>query len=147
MSQLHAAVIFSSYLAFFVAVITGVLFLLQERGLKLKDPRVLRGPTLPLEALDRINLTAVVVGFGLFSFGMIQGHFLAQQNWGAYFSGDPIEVWSLITWVAYGAVLGLRLSAGLKGRRVVFMSVMSFGLLMFTFLGVHYLLRSRHVLI
>mgnify|MGYP001593864766 CR=1 FL=1 len=145
MIALHALVIFASYIAFFAAVVSGVGFLVQESRLKRKDPRVLRGQGIPLELLDRTNGISVVIGFALFSVGMIQGHLLAKRNWGSYWSGDPKEIWSLLTWAAYAAVLGLRLTAGLKGRRVVFMSVMSFLLVMFTFVGVNYLMGGKHV--
>ena len=141
----HAVVIFVSYGAFFLALITGMLFLLQERRLKQKDPRILTVPSIPLEVLDHVNLYAVVIGFILFSVGMLEGSRLARLEWGSYFSGDPKELWSLITWIAYAVVLGLRLTAGLRGRRVVFMSVMSFLLVMFTFVGVNYLIGGKHV--
>ncbi len=141
----HAFIIFVSYAAFAVALLTGMLFLVQESRLKRKDPRVLAvGVILPLELLDRINLYAVVAGFTLFSIGMLQGSRLARLEWGSYFNGDPKELWSLITWAAYAAVLALRLSRGLRGRRVVFLSVLSFALVLFTFVGVNHLVASRH---
>ena len=144
MITLHALIIFASYGAFFLALLTGMLFLLQERRIKRKDPCVLRAPLLPLELLDRVNLYAVVAGFTLFSIGMLQGSRLARLEWGAYFSGDPKELWSLITWAAYGVVLGLRLTRGLRGRRVVFLSVLSFALVLVTFIGAGHLMGSRH---
>ncbi|MBI3616235.1 MAG: cytochrome c biogenesis protein CcsA [Candidatus Omnitrophica bacterium] len=144
MIALHAAVLFASYAAFFVAVVTGVLFLVQERRLKRKDPRVLQA-VLPLELLDRVNLWSVLVGFALFSFGMIQGFLLARTRWGAFWTGDPKEVWSLATLAAYAAVLGFRASVGLRGRRIVFLSVVSFLLVLFTFVGVNYFIGGRHV--
>ena len=140
----HAFIIFASYAAFALALLTGVLFLAQESRLKRKDPTLLASGAVPLELLDRINLYAVVAGFTLFSAGMITGSWLARLEWGAYFNADPKELWSLITWGAYAAVLGLRLTCGLRGRRVVFLSVMSFALLAFTFFGVNYLIGTRH---
>lgn len=145
MIGLHAGVIFTSYLAFFLAVVSGLAFLVQERRLKRKDPRFLASSTLPLELLDRINLCAVVAGFLLFTAGMVGGYFLARKEWGAFFNGDPKEMSSLFTWIAYAAVLALRLSVGLRGRRVVFMSVLSFGMVLFTLVGVNYWLGGRHV--
>ena len=144
MIALHAAVLFASYIAFFLAVVTGVLFLVQERWLKRKDPRVLQA-VLPLDLLDRVNWWSVLVGFSLFSFGMIQGLFLARARWGTFWNGDPKEVWSLATLAAYAAVLGFRVSVGLRGRRIVFMSVVSFLLVLFTFVGVNYFVGGRHI--
>ena len=133
MIPLHVAALFASYLAFFGAVVTGVAFLLQERRIKRKDPGVLRAGAVPLELLDRTNLVCVVAGFLLFSFGMLQGNWIARKEWGAYFTGDPRELFSVITWAFYGWVLWLRLTVGLRGRRVIFLSVMSFLLVVFTF--------------
>lgn len=141
----HAFILYASYGAFFLALLTGLLFLVQERQLKRKDPRLLNARQLPLEFLDRVNLYAVVAGFTLFSIGMLQGSRLARLEWGAYFNGDPKEFWSLITWAAYAAVLVLRLTRGLRGRRVVFMSVLSFALVMVTCIGAGYFMESRHI--
>ena len=140
----HAALLFTSYAAFFLAVVTGVVFLLQENRLKRKDPRVLEAKGLPLELLDRINWWAVLAGFVLYTIGTIDGLFLARENWGSFWSGDPKEVWTFVTLAAYAGVLGLRLTVGLRGRRVIFMSVMSFLLVIFTCVGVNHLLGSRH---
>lgn len=145
MVTLHAWTLLISYAAFFLAVVAGVLFLVQERQLKRKDPRILEAAVLPLEMLDQVNLWAVGIGFLLFSLGMVPGLVLARSNWGAFFSGDPKEILSWMTWAAYGAVFGLRLKAGLKGHRVVLLSVMSFFLALFTFIGVNTLLKSRHL--
>ena len=145
MIELHAVVIFASYAAFFLAVLTGVLFLVQERRLKRKDSRILNSLTVPLDLLDQVNLWAVVAGFGLFSFGILRGVFLAKANWGAFWTWDPKEIASGVTWLAYAVVLVLRATVGLKGHRVVLLSVMSFLLVMFTFIGVNYFVGGRHV--
>ncbi len=145
MVTFHALAIFSSYAAFFLAVVTGLLFLAQEGQLKRKDPKILEAAALPLEMLDQVNLWAVVIGFLLLSAGMVPGVVLARSNWGAYFNGDPKEIWSLLTWAAYAGVLGLRLKGGLRGHRVILLSVMAFLLVLFTFVGVNTLLGGRHV--
>ncbi|MBI3333455.1 MAG: cytochrome c biogenesis protein CcsA [Candidatus Omnitrophica bacterium] len=145
MIGLHLVLIFFSYAAFAVAVATGVSFLLKERWLKRKDPRVLRSGTIPLELLDEVNRWAVVVGFAFFSALLIQGHLLARRSWQAFRIGDSTEIWSGITWAAYALVLALRIRMGLRGRRVVFMSVMSFGVAVTTLVGVSRLVGGRHL--
>lgn len=143
---LHAVLIAVSYAAFFAAVVTGMAFLVQERRLKLKDPRVLRSEAVSLEMLDWMNRWAVIVGFAFFSVVIVQGHLLARRSWAHFRFGDPTEIWSALTWCAYAVVLALRLQAGLRGRRVVFMSVMSFLVAIFTVVGVSHLLGGRHLL-
>lgn len=144
MIALHAAVLFASYAAFFLAVVTGVLFLVQERWLRRKDPRILSAG-IPLELLDRLNLWAVGMGLALFGAGMAQGLFLARRTWGSFLSGDPKEIWSGLTLAAYALVLGLRVTARLRGRRLVWMSVASFALVIVTFVGVNLFIGGRHV--
>ena len=141
----HAAVIFASYAAFFLALVTGVAFLAQERRLKRKDPRVIRSNLIPIEVLDRVNRWAVIVGFLLFSLGMVEAQILAEKSWGSFWLLDPKVVFCGLTWIAYATVLWLRVTVGLRGRRVVFMSVMSFLLVMFTFVGVNYFIGGKHV--
>ena len=41
------------------------------------------------------------VGFPLMTFGMLSGALWANQIWGDYWSWDPKETWSLITWFLY----------------------------------------------
>ncbi|MCM8794654.1 MAG: cytochrome c biogenesis protein [Candidatus Omnitrophica bacterium] len=144
--NLHGSVLFASYGAFLLAVVTGVLFLVEEGRLKRKDSRILASRAIPLDLLDTVNFWAVLSGFLLFSLGIVKGFSLARQSWGGFWRWDPIEVASGMTWLAYAVVLVLRATVGLKGRRVVFMSVMSFLFVMFTFVGVHYLAGSKHVL-
>lgn len=144
MIQLHAAIFFASYAAFLAAVLTGVLYLVQERGLKRKDPAVLSRQWIPLEMLDRFNGLAVVGGFALYSFGLIQGYWLTRSEWGAFVAGDPVEIASYLAWAAYAAVLLLRLTVGLKGRRVILLSVMAFGFVVLTGLTIVFCVGSRH---
>ncbi len=146
MITLHAAILFLSYAAFFVALISGIAFLKQEQRLKHKDPKLVGARILPLEAWDRINWTSVVAGFILYSIGMVQSLGLAHKEWGAFFNADPVELCALGTWVSYAAVLVLRLKVGLKGRRVIFLSVMSFGLVLFTLFALSYMSGTRHTL-
>lgn len=131
MIPLHVAVLFASYLAFFAAVVTGLGFLAQERRIKRKDPAVLMGGGVPLELLDRVNLWCVVAGFALYTFGAAQGYLLARGEWSA---GSPpdLKAWTGVIWAAYACVLWLRLTAGLRGRRVILLSVMAFLLVVFT---------------
>ena len=131
MTALHAWVLLASYAVFFAAVVTGLGFLVLERRIKRKDPAVLRGGGVPLELLDRVNLWCVVAGFALFTLGMAEGYLLGRGAPGGGLS-DPKELWGGVVWAAYAAVLWLRLTAGLRGRRVILLSVMAFLLVVFT---------------
>jgi hypothetical protein len=56
-----------------------------------------------------------------------------------FWSWDPKEVWSAITWLFYAALLHERLTVGWRGKRAAIMAIIGFGALIFTFLGVNFL--------
>ena len=67
--------------------------------------------------------------------GMITGSVYAQYALGSYWQWDPKEVWSLITWLFYAALLHERVAVGWQGRRAALMSIFCFGILIFTLSG------------
>jgi cytochrome c-type biogenesis protein CcsB len=91
------------------------------------------------KVLDEIVYRSVVVGFSLLSVGIITGAAWADHAWGSYWSWDPKETWSLITWMVYAAFLHARLARGWSGTRMAFLSILGFGCVLFTYFGVNYL--------
>ncbi|MFO7707305.1 MAG: cytochrome c biogenesis protein CcsA, partial [Desulfobacterales bacterium] len=68
----------------------------------------------------------------------------AGLAWGRFWAWDPKEVWSGITWLVYAALLHERLVVGWRGRRAAIMAIIGLGVLLFTFLGVNFLLEGHH---
>ncbi|HSO17956.1 MAG TPA: cytochrome c biogenesis protein CcsA, partial [Desulfosarcina sp.] len=83
-------------------------------------------------------------GFTMVTIGLITGVVYAKAVWGRFWSWDPKEVWSAITWLFYAALLHERLTVGWRGRRAAFMAIIGFGVLLFTFFGVNFLLQGHH---
>ena len=75
---------------------------------------------------------------------MITGSIYAQVALEKYWQWDPKEVWSLITWLFYAALLHERLAVGWRGRRAAIMSIICFCVLIFTFVGASLLLGGYH---
>jgi cytochrome c-type biogenesis protein CcsB len=98
----------------------------------------------PLDTLDDINYRCLTLGFPLLTIAIITGAIWAETAWGAYWSRDPKETWSLITWFVYAALLHGRLTTGWRGRRAAIFAVFGFFVLLFTFLGVNLLLEGLH---
>jgi ABC-type transport system involved in cytochrome c biogenesis permease subunit len=94
--------------------------------------------------LDTISYYSLIYGFPFLTVGMITGSIYAQFALGTYWQWDPKEVWSLITWLFYAALLHERLAAGWRGRRAAIMSIICFGILLFTFVGVSMLYSGYH---
>ena len=80
----------------------------------------------------------------MLTIGLIVGLVYAKSVWGRFWSWDVKEVWSGISWLVYAALLHQRLAFGWRGRRTAIMAIIGFGILLFTFLGVNFLLQSHH---
>jgi len=92
-----------------------------------------------LEILDDLSYQMVVIGFLLLTLGIITGSVWAHSAWGSYWTWDPKETWSLVTWLVYAAMLHARFMKGWKGKRLAFFSVIGFLCVLFTYFGVNYL--------
>ena len=125
-----------SYVAFLAAFVSGMLFLVQERQLKRKTMGVLFHRLPSLEALDRVNFLAISAGFGLLTVGVVFGLVGADLLLGRWWTGAPKTSATLVLWGLYLGLWLVRLRATLRGRRVALLSILGFGLVFFTFIGV-----------
>ncbi len=141
---IHVVTIFAGDGMFAIMFAAAVMYLLQEGQIKGKRFGFLYTRLPSLQTLDSINHHALVIGFPLLTLGMVSGAIYAQQALGTYWQWDPKEVWSLITWLAYAVLLHERLTVGWRGRRAAVMSIVCFGLLIFTFIGVSLLFSDYH---
>ncbi|MDH5202725.1 MAG: c-type cytochrome biogenesis protein CcsB [Nitrospirota bacterium] len=97
------------------------------------------------ETLDEITYKSIAVGFPVFTLGgLIFGAIWADQAWGTYWSWDPKETWSLITWFVYAFYLHSRMVRGWRGKKVAIVAVTGFVVAMFTYVGVNLLLSGLH---
>ncbi len=140
----HVVVIFIGEAAFALACGIGILYLLQENAIKTKRHRFFFRRLPSLDLLDSVGYVCIVVGFTMLTLGLITGFVYAKSIWGRFWSWDPKEVWSGITWLFYAALLHERLTVGWRGRRSAIMAIIGFGVLLFTFLGVNLFLEGHH---
>ena len=139
----HVLTCFLGYAAFAVSFGSSIAFLVKNRkSKKLSDasPGVLPGTDL----LDEIIYKANAVGFLLLGIGIITGAIWANYAWGSYWSWDPKETWSLITWLIYAIFLHARFTIGWRGNRTAVLSIIGFCGVLFTFFGVNYVLSGLH---
>jgi cytochrome c-type biogenesis protein CcsB len=92
-----------------------------------------------LDIIDQVVYRSILVGFPMLTIGIITGAVWADYAWGSYWSWDPKETWSLITWFVYAGFLHARLTRDWSGRRTAFLSLLGFAAVMFTYFGVNYL--------
>jgi ABC-type transport system involved in cytochrome c biogenesis permease subunit len=96
------------------------------------------------DALDRITYKTICIAFPLLTLMIAAGAFWANRAWGSYWNWDPKETWAAITWLVYAGYLHMRITRGWRGRRAAYFAILGFGVVMFTFFGVTYLLPGLH---
>ncbi len=133
---IHVITCFLGYAAFGLAFGAASLYLVQALTARPQTP----APTL----LDRLIYRATVIGFIFLTLGILTGAVWAETAWGRYWSWDPKETASLITWFIYAALLHARLVQGWQGRPIAWLAVVGFGAVLFTYLGVSFLLPGLH---
>jgi len=136
----HVVTCFIGYAAFAVAAALGVMYLLRERALAQNQPSRLPDK----EVLDDLIHKTMIFGFIWLSMGIITGAVWADSAWGTYWSWDPKETWSLITWFFYAITLHARYTRGLSGKRTAWLAIIGLACVLFTYYGVNFLLSGLH---
>ena len=136
----HVVTCFIGYAAFAVSFGISILYITRESKQEASAHSLLPD----IRRLDELNYQMVLFGFLWLSLGIITGSVWADLAWGAYWSWDPKETWSLITWLIYAALLHARAMKGWRGGRVAWLSVIGFGCVLFTYFGVNFLLGGLH---
>lgn len=130
----HVFFAWFAFAAFTIAFSTGILYLLKSSG---KKGILERLPSLKL--LDELSIRLILFGFFTEAVMIASGAIWAYGLWGRYWGWDPVETWSLISWLTYGVVLHLRIALGWKGKRAAWLSIVSLSTIMFLLLGIKYL--------
>ena len=140
----HTIFAFIGNSIFFVSFFVSLLYLFLERGIKKKRFSQISTRFPSLEVLDSINYRCMSYGFPFLTIGIITGSLWAGMAWGSYWNWDPKETWSLITWIVYAILIHNRLTIGWRGRKTAYMMIVGFFSIMFTFLGINFILGGLH---
>jgi cytochrome c-type biogenesis protein CcsB len=139
----HIAPVVLGYAILAVAFCLSLAYLLQENQLKSKRRGGLFRRLPSLETLDQLNHRFVTWGFSLFTIGILTGAMLAKTVWGEFWSWEPVEVWSAVTWTLYAFLLQSR-AAGWRGRKAATLTIVGFAALLVTFFSVTLVFPGRH---
>ncbi len=132
---IHVTLVIFSYAAFVVTFVCGLMYLIQERELKTKRFGAAFQRLPALNTCDEIGYRSLTVGFVLLTLGVVTGIYWNNQRDGRYWHNDPKEVMALVTWLVYLFIMHYRLMAGWRGRRVAWLSIAGFVVVMLTWLG------------
>jgi ABC-type transport system involved in cytochrome c biogenesis permease subunit len=87
------------------------------------------------ERLDFFSRKLILFSFPLLSFGVFSGAGWAEEAWGTYWSWDPKETASLVTWCVYLAYIHASRSPRFARVPSRVLNIVGFVSMMFTFLG------------
>jgi ABC-type transport system involved in cytochrome c biogenesis permease subunit len=82
------------------------------------------------------------VGSILLITGILTGSIWAASSWGRYWGWDPKEVWSLVAFLAYMAILHARSDRQIGSFGVAVGAIAAFWTILMTYLGVNFVLAS-----
>ena len=134
----HVITCFFGYAAFAISFGVSIMYLLKRLDTEDKNNLFLK--LIPSTTiLDDLNYQMIVIGFLMLTLGIITGSVWAHSAWGTYWSWDPKETWSLITWLVYASVIHTRLVKGWTGKKIAILSIVGFACVLFTYFGVNYL--------
>lgn len=136
---IHVLTAILAYGAFAVSFGVALLYLVKEANLgKLSK-------SLPdLNILDDLTYKIISLGMPFLTLCIVTGAVWAEYAWGTYWSWDPKETWSLITWFIYAIYLHARLMGNWKGKKSIYLALGGFLAVLFTFFGVNLLLPGLH---
>lgn len=141
--ELHLAFNFLGYGIFTLAFVAAIVYLVQERLLKRKKPYAFV-PSPSLEDIENLSYRFVSVGFPLLTLGIVSGALWAERVWGAYWTWEPKQTWTLITWLIYAAYLHSRMVLGWRGRKTAYFVIVGFLAMLMTYLGSGFLGNKLH---
>ncbi len=130
----HVIFAWVAYGSFTVAFAVAVVYLVKE---KRREDGLLR--------LDDLGYRLVACGFVACTIMIAAGSIWANRLWGSYWNWDPIETWSLVSWLIYGFYLHLRLLFGWRGKRAAVMAIVGLVSVIIAFWGVNFISRSFHI--
>jgi ABC-type transport system involved in cytochrome c biogenesis permease subunit len=135
----HTTLLLFAYAAFFVVFVTSVMYLLQERELKLKTFSAIFHRLPSLTTLNEIATSGAALGLALLSIGIATGMLWSSSRDGILWHNDPKEIFALLTWLLYLLLIVYRSTAHWRGRSAAWLGVAGFVLVLFTFFGARWM--------
>jgi cytochrome c-type biogenesis protein CcsB len=97
-----------------------------------------------LDSLDGLMYKTACLAFAGLAMLLITGAIWANESWGRPWGFDSKETGALIAWLTYAGFLHTRISRGWSGRSSAYFAIVAFLFVIFTYLGVSYLLPGLH---
>ncbi|HIN34052.1 MAG TPA: c-type cytochrome biogenesis protein CcsB [Nitrospirales bacterium] len=133
---LHVVMTVSGTIAFALAFVASIMYLLQERLLKSRRfiPMYYKLP--PLDFLDNLNRKSILLGFPLLTLGIVAGAVWANFASGSYWNWDSKQISTALTWLFYLIVVLGRVMVGWRAKHAAYLTIIGFGGVLVTFANV-----------
>lgn len=131
-----------SYGAFIAAFAISLVYLFRDRASGMLSEALSKLSS--QEDLDDLTFRFVSVGFVFLGIMIVAGAVWANEAWGRYWAWDPIETWSLISWIVYALYLHSRLTLGWRGRKSAWFALLALPVVLFALIGVPLVYSSIH---
>jgi ABC-type uncharacterized transport system permease subunit len=138
---LHVTLAILAYAAFTFSFVLAVLYLVQSRQLRRRQTGILFARLPALEVIGRMNRTSVTIGIASLALSLILGLVRAEQVWSTL--QDPKIAWAFLTLVIYGFLLWME-RRGWEGPRVALLSILGFGVMLFSYTVVNLYFSREH---
>jgi ABC-type transport system involved in cytochrome c biogenesis permease subunit len=94
--------------------------------------------------ISKYILNFLIFGLILWGVMIVSGSIWAHVAWGRYWAWDPIELWSLISWLLYGLLLHSRLTFKINNRLFSWLTIVAALTVLFALWGVGYIYETIH---
>lgn len=142
--DVHVFTTFIGYAGFAIAFGLSIMYLIKKRSEDNGGTNSFLDSFPDAKVLDELSYRSIAWGFPFLGVGIVTGAVWANYAWGTYWSWDPKETWSLITWLIYAAYLHARVTRGWRGRRAAYISIAGFAAVVFLYWGVSFVLPGLH---
>jgi len=122
----HVALLLIGYAALFLSFVASLLYIVQSRSLKSKQPATWLSRMPALQVIDDLGYKALLAGFPFMTIGLIAGSVVAQEQFGPTYFFDPKVLLSLLMWGVYVVLIYTRWSSGWRGRKAAYMATFAF---------------------
>ena len=134
----HVFLTLAGYAALLISFLAGMMYLMQERELKSKQPHALYYRLPPLDTADQLGLRSLAIGFPLVTAGLIIGTVGAAGTWGTGWITDLKILFSFAFWLIYLLLVFVRVSAGWRGRKAAWLTIATLAMALATW-GANYM--------
>jgi len=139
---IHVYFAWLAFCSYTLAMAAGVLYLLKQKNSEGTAATAFYDRFPSLARLDELIFRYVVFGFITDSIMLVAGSIWAEGLWGSYWSWDPVETWSLISYLVYGVAIHLRVTMGWRDERQAWLVIAALSTVLISFFGVTFVVNS-----